>query len=66
MLILSRRRNEKIIFPTLDISIEVRRITGNKVQLAIAAPIHIPVYRQELLKRQASEDMNHGCRRLPR
>jgi two-component system, OmpR family, response regulator len=63
MLVLSRRRNERVIFPTLGISIEVRRITGNRVQLAIAAPNTIPVYRQEVLERQAREVTHHGCPR---
>jgi sRNA-binding carbon storage regulator CsrA len=57
---------KKIVFPTLGISIGIRRITGNKVPLAIAAPISIPVYRQELLEHHASEEKNHGCPRLPR
>jgi two-component system, OmpR family, response regulator len=61
MLVLSRRCNEKVIFPTLGISIEVRRITGNRVQLAIAAPANIPVFRQEVLERQAREDAYYRC-----
>jgi carbon storage regulator CsrA len=60
MLVLSRRCNEKVIFPTLGISIEVRRIIGKRVQLAIAAPAEIPILRHELLERQARPDTRHG------
>jgi carbon storage regulator CsrA len=59
MLVLSRRRNEKVLFPTLGISIEVRRITGNRVHLGIAAPANIPVYRHEVFERLAREDTYH-------
>ena len=60
MLVLSRRRNEKVVFPTLGISIEVRRITGNRVQLAIAAPANIPVFRHEVLERRTREATQNG------
>jgi carbon storage regulator CsrA len=59
MLVLSRRCNEKVIFPTVGISIEVRRITHSRVQLAITAPSDIPIYRQEVLERRAREDASH-------
>jgi carbon storage regulator CsrA len=61
MLVLSRRVNEKVIFPTLGISIEVRRIIGKRVQLAIAAPADIPILRHELLERQVCPDVNREC-----
>jgi carbon storage regulator len=61
MLVLSRRPHEKVVFPTLGISIEVRRIAGKRVQLAIAAPVHIPVYREEVLKRQVRDDVYDDC-----
>ena len=60
MLVLSRRVNEKVIFPTLGIAIEVRRIAGNRVQLAIAAPAEIPIFRHEVLERHARADTHHG------
>jgi carbon storage regulator CsrA len=59
MLVLSRRRKERVIFPTIGISIEVRRITRSRVHLAISAPSNIPVYRQEVLARPAREDAYH-------
>jgi carbon storage regulator CsrA len=60
MLVLSRRRNEKVVFPTLGITIEVRRIAGNRVQLAIAAPANIPVFRNEVLERRIREATQNG------
>jgi two-component system, OmpR family, response regulator len=60
MLVLSRQLKEKVVFPTLGISIEVRRITGKRVQLAIAAPANIPIYRHEVLERRAREATQNG------
>ena len=48
MLVLSRRESEKILFPTLGISVEVLRIRGNKARLGIDAPADIPVLRHEI------------------
>jgi len=47
MLVLSRRRDESIIIGN-DIKITVIDIRGDKVRLGIAAPITIPVHRQEI------------------
>jgi carbon storage regulator CsrA len=55
MLVLSRRPKEKVVFPTLGISIEVYRVAGKRVQLAIAAPDNVPILRHELLERRARE-----------
>lgn len=48
MLVLSRTRGEKIHVGD-EITIEVRRISGNRVSLAIDAPRHVRVLRGELL-----------------
>ena len=47
MLVLSRRESEKILFPTLGISVEVLNIQGRKTKLGIDAPANIPVLRHE-------------------
>lgn len=47
MLVLSRHRDESIIIGD-DIVITVVDIRGDKVRLGIAAPIEIPVHRQEV------------------
>jgi carbon storage regulator CsrA len=51
MLVLSRGRNDKVVFPTLGISVEILRVAGNKVRLGIDAPAEIPVHRHEVSER---------------
>ena len=60
MLVLSRRPNEKIVFPSIGITVEVFRIQGNVVRLGIEAPPSVPVYRGEIassLKEMNAFDM---------
>jgi carbon storage regulator CsrA len=59
MLVLSRGRNDKVVFPTLGISVEILRVAGNKVRLGIDAPHEIPVHRHEVSQRiEANGDSN--------
>ena len=48
MLVLSRRENEQIVFPTLDITVNVACCTNKYVRLGIDAPRQIRVVRGEL------------------
>ena len=48
MLVLSRRENEQIVFPTLDITVNVTGCTNKSVRLGIEAPRHIRIVRGEL------------------
>jgi len=48
MLVLSRREDDKIVFPNLGITVEVLRIAGRSVRLGIKAPSQVRVLRHEL------------------
>lgn len=48
MLVLSRGRNDKIVFPNLGITVEILNITGNKVRVGVDAPSSVTVLRHEL------------------
>jgi carbon storage regulator CsrA len=50
MLVLSRRTNEKIIFPSLDIAVQLLSIHGNVARIGIEAPPDVKVLRDELAK----------------
>lgn len=47
MLVLSRKINEKIHVGG-DVTIEVRRVCGNRVTLAVDAPLNVRILRGEL------------------
>ncbi len=49
MLVLSRREGEKIVFPTIGVTINVLRVKGNTSRLGIKAPPHVKVLRDELV-----------------
>jgi len=55
MLVLSRREREKVLFPTLGISVEVLRVRGKTTRLGIDAPSDIPVLRHEIAERRFAE-----------
>ncbi len=48
MLVLSRRRNQRVLFPTLGIHVEVVAVSGKTVRLGIEAPREIRIVRAEL------------------
>jgi carbon storage regulator CsrA len=49
LLVLSRRINESIVFPSLGITIKVILLKGGAVRLGIEAPQDVAVLREELL-----------------
>lgn len=54
MLVLSRKPNEKILLPALDITVQVVSINKSSVRLGIEAPSHVQVIREELQARQGT------------
>jgi carbon storage regulator len=47
MLVLSRKRGERIVMPSLDLALTVVSVEGNRVRLGIAAPKKVAVHRKE-------------------
>lgn len=47
MLILSRRKNEEILLPGLNITIKLLDVRGNTARIGIEAPIDVKIYRHE-------------------
>lgn len=58
MLVLSRREDDKIVFPNLGIRVQVLRIAGGKVRIGVDAPPEIKVLRHEL-----HEQIQRGAKR---
>ena len=48
MLVVSRRPYQKLLFPDLNIAVQVVRVNGNSVRLGIEAPPEITILREEL------------------
>ena len=48
MLVLSRRPNEKIVFPNLGITVQILRVSGKAVCVGVEAPRDVRILRDEL------------------
>jgi len=48
MLVLSRKQNQRIVFPHLNIAVEVVRVSGKVVRLGVDAPQDVKVLREEV------------------
>ena len=67
MLVLSRKKDGKIVINNGEIIITVVEIRDGKVRLGIEAPKEIPVHREEVfkaIKRSEEEEAEH-CGRYP-
>ena len=51
MLVLTRKLGEEIVIPSLDVTIRLVEIRGDKVRLGIEAPTRIVVHRKEVWDR---------------
>ena len=52
MLVLSRKENQRILFPHLGITVEVLHIQGSSVQVGVDAPQSVRVLREEVALRE--------------
>jgi len=55
MLVLSRGPKDKVLFPNLGISVEILRVSGNRVRLGIDAPDDVRILRHELADSLSAE-----------
>jgi len=55
MLVLSRRTNDTIVLPELNVSIEILQVKGKNVRVGVDAPVEIRVLRGELATSKESE-----------
>lgn len=55
MLVLSRKPNQKVVFPNLGVTVAVVSIQGNRVKLGIDAPTDVPILREELTEESSSK-----------
>lgn len=65
MLVLSRKLNQKILFPALDISVEVLKIDQRHVRLGIDAPRSVQVLRDELAQTSAANSAAFSANDIP-
>jgi carbon storage regulator len=59
MLVLSRSNQQKIVFPSLGIIVEVLQITSSRVRIGIDAPTDVPIHRSEVADRIYREGIRH-------
>jgi carbon storage regulator CsrA len=52
MLVLSRKENQRILFPHLGITVEVLHVSGSSVQVGIDAPQDVRILREEVAVRE--------------
>ena len=63
--VLSRRPDEKIVFPGINISVQVLAVKGSTVRLGIEAPPHVTVLRAELCNGEG-ESFPEGMPQVPK
>ncbi|MDX1947280.1 MAG: response regulator [Pirellulaceae bacterium] len=62
MLVVTRKQNDRILFPNLGITICVNRLDAKSVRLGIEAPRDVHVVRHELLEEGRYQPRSHAAR----
>ena len=55
MLVLTRKTNEKIVFPAIQASVQIVGIQGGRVRLGIEAPENVVILREEVAQRDPAQ-----------
>jgi len=50
MLVLSRRPNEKIVLPGLNVTVQVLEVKAGRVRIGVEAPPNVKIMRSEVLQ----------------
>ncbi|HEY2413196.1 MAG TPA: response regulator [Pirellulaceae bacterium] len=56
MLVLSRKENEKVLFPHLGIAVQILRVAGGKARLGVEAPHDVSVVRHEIASQEQLDE----------
>ncbi len=65
MLVLSRRQDDKIVFPNLGITVEILKIVGRTVRVGVEAPPQVRVLRHELAQKEMADQVESVSLPLP-
>jgi two-component system, OmpR family, response regulator len=52
MLVLTRRENEKIVFPEVGITVELVSINGSRARIGVEAPAEVRILRHEIAEKE--------------
>jgi carbon storage regulator CsrA len=64
MLVLSRRKNEEILLPDLQLTITVIKVKGKAVSLGVSAPRDVRIIRGELSPFEPEEEPEQHANQL--
>ncbi|REK06817.1 MAG: response regulator [Planctomycetota bacterium] len=65
MLVLSRKQDQKVSFPSLGITVQILRVKGSTVRLGVDAPMEVRIIRDELEDAGPDEKPREHVIRLP-
>jgi carbon storage regulator CsrA len=62
MLVVSRRCDEEIVFPTIGVTVKILQASANRARLGIDAPAHVQILRGELYSPGEAPPSSHKLR----